>query len=258
MSQLIYFTKMHGLGNDFVVIDAVSRALSLSHTQIRRLADRHWGIGCDQILLVEKSPDKDHDFFYRIYNADGSESGQCGNGARCLAKFIHDKNLSTKNTLSLKTLTSQLEIYKEETQFRVNMGIPQDIEKFLCTSSDKEGIKLSLGNPHIVFITKIIEDKHLSHAGLEDFNVGFMQIVDRTYIKLRVFERGAGETYACGSGACAAVIAGITQNLLNSAVTVELPGGKLYIEWEGNTHSVWMRGPAKTVFEGTIDLSCLS
>ena len=184
MSDLINFTKMHGLGNDFIVIDAVSQAVSLSKSQIIWLSDRHLGIGCDQVLLIEKSADPEFDFFYRIYNSDGSESGQCGNGARCIAKFISDKNLN--------------------------------------------------------------------NLGLDDFNIGFMQIIDKNNIKLRVFERGAGETQACGSGACAAVIAGITQNLLNHTVTVELPGGKLYIEWQGEPHPVWMTGPAETVFEGNI------
>lgn len=250
---------MHGLGNDFVVIDAISQSLLLSPLDITYLSDRHRGIGCDQVLLIQKSDTSDIDFVYKIYNSDGSEVGQCGNGARCLAKFIRDKHLSSKNHLRVKTLTSILELYIQDDNIRVNMGFPEDIKIFDGETQNiasllSNPISLSLGNPHIVFLTQNINDRSLNNFGLDDFNIGFMQIIDKNHIKLRVFERGAGETEACGSGACAAVVAGITQNLLNDAVTVELQGGKLYIQWQGQNHPVWMTGPAETVFEGKIDL----
>lgn len=254
MSRLIYFTKMHGLGNDFVVIDAISQSVVLTKLDVISISDRHRGIGCDQILFLQKSDTPDIDFLYKIYNSDGSEVGQCGNGARCLAKFIQDKNLSPKNKLRVKTLTSILELYIQDENIRVNMGVPENIQDFQNFSPKLSGIQLSLGNPHIVFITQNIQDKFLNNFGLNNFNIGFMQIITRDSIKLRVFERGAGETEACGSGACAAVVAGITQNLLDHAVTVELQGGKLYIQWQGQNHPVWMTGPAETVFEGNICL----
>jgi len=245
---------MHGLGNDFVVIDAVSQSVTLSPSDITYISNRHRGIGCDQILLIQKSDTPDIDFLYKIYNSDGSEAGQCGNGARCLAKFIRDKNLSQKNKFCVKTISGILELYIiEDENICVNMGIPENIivETRHCLVSTR----LNLGNPHIVFTVRDINDKTInSNAGMDDFNVGFMQIIDKNHIKLRVFERGAGETEACGSGACAAVVAGITQNLLDPAVTVELQGGKLYIQWQGQNHPVWMTGPAETVFEGKIDL----
>lgn len=248
---------MHGLGNDFVVIDAISQSISLSPLDIIHISDRHRGIGCDQILLIQKSDTQDIDFVYKIYNSDGSEVGQCGNGARCLAKFIKDKKLSSKNHFRVKTSTSILELYLEDKNVRVNMGVPKDIKPWIpAFVGMTEGVSLSLGNPHIVFTVPNIENNQLNNLGLDDFNIGFMQIINKNYIKLRVFERGAGETQACGSGACAAVIAGITQNLLdkNHSVTVELPGGKLYIQWQGQHHPVWMTGPAETVFEGIINL----
>jgi len=260
MSGLINFTKMHGLGNDFVVIDAISQDILLSPSDIIKISDRHRGIGCDQVLLIQKSDIPDIDFLYKIYNSDGSEVGQCGNGARCLAKFIRDKNLSSKNILRVKTFTRKLELYIENENIRVNMGIPVEMQYFASldlktqniASLHSKPISLFLGNPHIVFLTQDIKDHSLNNMGLDDFNIGYMQIIDKNHIKLRVFERGAGETEACGSGACAAVVAGITQNLLDHSVTVELTGGKLYIQWQGQNHPVWMSGPAETVFEGCI------
>ncbi len=280
MSGLISFTKMHGLGNDFVVIDAISQSVSLSSSDVVYISNRHRGIGCDQILLILKSDIPNIDFIYKIYNSDGSEVGQCGNGARCLAKFIRDKNLSSKNHLRVKTFTSILELVIQDKDIKVNMGIPEYIKviqhpfalhRHFLKSEDAvkslqeswipaftertlEGTSLSLGNPHIVFVRQNIQEPSLNNLGLDDINIGYMQIIDKNNIKLRVFERGVGETQACGSGACAAVVAGITQNLLDPAVTVELQGGKLYIQWQGQNQPVWMTGPAENVFEGKINL----
>jgi diaminopimelate epimerase len=266
MSTIIQFKKMHGLGNDFVVINAITQSIHLTSSQIRKISDRHFGIGCDQVLLVEESTDPDIDFFYRIYNSDGSEVGQCGNGARCLAKFIQEENLSTKNTLRVKTLTSILTLYIEENNIRVDMGVPKILPSLRATEgcaaiqsldcfatlAMMKPVCLSIGNPHIVFTVSNIQDPSLSNLGLDNYNVGFMQILDKNNIKLRVFERGVGETKACGSGACAAAVAGIIQNNLSSPVTVELPGGKLHIKWQGENHSVFMTGPAETVYVGWI------
>jgi diaminopimelate epimerase len=245
MPSLISFTKMHGLGNDFVVIDAISEHIVLTPQKVRTIADRHTGVGCDQVLLVETSEEPGVDFFYRIYNADGSEAGQCGNGARCLAKFIYDNKLSDKKKLKFKTISCHIDVSLEEKGYRVNMGIPQAIEKF------SEGISVDMGNPHVVFCVTAI-DAVENNRGLHDKNVGFMQIIDRQNIKLRVFERGAGETNACGSGACAAVVAGITQGLLDASVTVSFASGDLFIHWQGEGFPIYMTGPAETVFTGEI------
>jgi len=245
MSTLIRFTKMHGLGNDFIVINGVTQNIKLSSDQVRFIADRRRGVGCDQILIVEKSNEPNIDFYYKIYNADGSEVGQCGNGARCLAKFIHEEKLSDKKNLRVKTQTRILNILIENDFICVDMGEPHAIEKY------PEGISLDLGNPHVVFCVNNI-DVNLDNRGLHDKNVGFVQVIDRAHIKIRVFERGVGETSACGSGACAAVVAGITQGLLDESVTVSLTGGELFIQWKGPSHPVYMTGPAETVFKGEI------
>lgn len=270
------FTKMHGLGNDFIVIDGISQSVSLTPGNIRFLADRHFGIGCDQVLIVEKAIGN-ADFRYRIFNADGSEVEQCGNGARCFARFVHDQGLTKKREIGVET-TSGVIFPRLETNGKVtvNMGIPRfepaDIpfvaeKRALTYPLDVNGkqIKISavsMGNPHAVQIVSnaeaapVVTEGRLieSHPRFpQRVNVGFMEIIDRHHIKLRVFERGAGETLACGTGACAAVVCGIERNLLTSKVTVSTHGGDLCIQWGGENHPVLMTGPATTVFEGSIE-----
>ncbi|MBK7354321.1 MAG: diaminopimelate epimerase [Nitrosomonas sp.] len=271
------FTKMQGLGNDFVVIDAISQDISLTTTDIRFLADRHFGIGCDQVLLVEKSQ-SDADFRYRIFNADGNEVEQCGNGARCFVRFVHDHALTTKNEIRVETASGTIIPKLEESgDVTVNMGIPRfdpaDIpfiaEKRAITYSLKinhrqiEISTVSMGNPHAVQVVPNLEQAPVliegpiieSHERFpKRVNVGYMQVTDRQSIKLRVFERGAGETLACGTGACAAVVTGIQRGLLDCDVEVDTRGGKLKISWAGENQPVWMTGPATTVFEGIIAL----
>ncbi|NOT86123.1 MAG: diaminopimelate epimerase [Methylococcaceae bacterium] len=273
------FTKMHGLGNDFVVIDALNQNIALTVAQICFIADRHLGIGCDQLLLVEK-PDANSnaDFKYRIYNADGSEVAQCGNGARCFARFVRDKNLSQKQDILVDTQARQLLLsFDDDGLITVNMGVPlhapTDIPLQACAESklyslDVNGSQcafgaVSMGNPHAVMQVSNLSAAPVNELGAaleghcffpERANIGFMQIIDRQHIKLRVFERGAGETKACGSGACAAVVVGIEQKLLDANVTVELPGGNLKIQWQGRLQPVFMTGPAVSVFDGQIVL----
>ncbi|MCK5640313.1 MAG: diaminopimelate epimerase [Gammaproteobacteria bacterium] len=276
--MLYEFTKMQGLGNDFVVIDTITQMLKLDTAQIHTLADRHFGIGFDQLLLVESSSREDIDFRYRIFNADGSEVGQCGNGARCFARFVRDKGLTDKNVIKVETLNGILDLYIEaDGQVRVNMGVPtftpanipfqapQQAERYDLELDGKtvEIGTVSMGNPHAVMQVDDINTTDIEHLGRqieshprfpERANAGFMQILSREQINLRVYERGAGETLACGSGACAAVVAGHQWNLLDETVIVNLPGGALSIHWEGDGEPVWMSGPAVTVFEGHIDL----
>ena len=272
------FTKMHGLGNDFVVIDAIGQAVALTRDQIRFIADRHLGVGCDQLLLVE-SPDRpDVEFRYRIFNADGGEVEQCGNGARCFARFVHDKRLTDKNPITVSTNTGVIELTEQEDgQVTVNMGVPRfaprDIpfianhqaERYVVVlpSQDVEIGAVSMGNPHAVLLVDDVQHAPIQTWGplLENHerfprraNVGFMQIVDTLNIKLRVFERGVGETQACGTGACAAVAVGRTWGLLQERVNVNLPGGQLMVQWAGEGEPVWMTGPAESVFEGRISL----
>lgn len=276
--MLYEFTKMQGLGNDFVIIDTITQMLSLDTTQIQALADRHFGIGCDQLLLVERSSREDIDFRYRIFNADGSEVGQCGNGARCFARFVRDKGLTDKDVIRVETLNDVLDLYIEaDGQVRVNMGVPtfapadipfqapQQAERYELALNGKtvEIGAVSMGNPHAVMQVNDANATDVEHLGRqieshprfsERVNAGFMQIVSREQINLRVYERGAGETLACGSGACAAVVTGSQWNLLDETVIVNLPGGALSIHWKGDGEPVWMTGPAVTVFEGHIDL----
>lgn len=271
------FTKMQGLGNDFVVIDAINQNVTLAANDIRFLADRHFGIGCDQVLLVEESQG-DADFRYRIFNADGGEVEQCGNGARCFVRFVHDHALTTKTEIRAETVSGTIVPKLEESgAVTVNMGVPHfdpvDIpfiaEKraptyFLEINHKQVEISvISMGNPHAVQIVPILEQAPVltegpqieSHKRFPNrVNVGYMQIIDHQTIKLRVFERGAGETLACGTGACAAVVAGIQRGLLDSSVEVNTQGGKLNISWAGENHPVWMTGPAISVFEGIITL----
>ena len=276
--MIIEFTKMQGLGNDFVVIDAIRQQISLDPEHIRFIADRHFGVGCDQLLLVESAQDSDADFCYRIFNADGSEVAQCGNGARCFARFIRDKKLSAKDKLLVDTHAGQLLLtFDDDGLITVNMGVPQhkpaliplqteQEEAFYTVQLDDEEQSfgaVSLGNPHAVLqvadvLLAAVEEIGAaleSHAFFpERANIGFMQVCDRNNIKLRVFERGAGETLACGSGACAAVVIGVDQGILANDVRVELPGGQLKISWQGREYPVFMTGPAISVFEGKIEL----
>ncbi|MFK5951397.1 MAG: diaminopimelate epimerase [Methylococcales bacterium] len=273
------FTKMHGLGNDFVVIDAIKQNISLTPSQIKFIADRNFGIGCDQLLLVEKPISSNADFKYRIFNADGSEVAQCGNGARCFARFVRDKKLTTKDKITVDTDSGQLILtFDKAGLITVNMGIPRHLPKEIPLDTEQQALSykllvnhteiqfgaVSMGNPHAVIIVKDINTEPVVKIGAaleshvffpERANIGFMQIINRQHIKLRVYERGAAETLACGSGACAAVVIGIEQNLLDqNNITVELPGGQLEINWAGRGHAVFMKGPATSVFEGQIEL----
>jgi diaminopimelate epimerase len=272
------FTKMEGLGNDFVVIDATSRPFDLTPDQLRLLADRHFGVGCDQILQVEAPRRPDTDFYYRIFNADGGEVGQCGNGARCFVRFVLDKGLTRKREIRVETregiIAPRLE---DDGQVTVDMGTPVfdptrvpflALKAALTYELDVQGRKaevsvLSMGNPHAVQVVPDVDAAPVAIEGPviechpsfpERVNAGFMQVVDRNDIRLRVFERGAGETLACGTGACAAVVAGISRGLLDSPVRVIARGGQLVIAWAGDGTPVMMTGPARTVFEGSIEL----
>jgi diaminopimelate epimerase len=274
---MINFTKMHGLGNDFVVIDAIKQPIALTPEQIQHLADRHFGIGFDQLLLVEHPTSTSADFKYRIFNADGSEVSQCGNGARCFARFVRDKGLSTKEEVLVDTNAGQLLLrFDQDGQITVNMGIPKhkpsEIPLLLAEADsyhvtiNNEQIEfgaVSMGNPHAVLQVADINSAPVAELGKvleshtifpERANIGFMQVISRNQVKLRVYERGAAETMACGSGACAAAVVGIEEGLLDNTVTVELPGGKLRISWAGRGTPVFMTGPAISVFEGKINL----
>ena len=278
----IRFTKMHGLGNDFVVIDLLSQNAELSALQIQYLADRHRGIGCDQLLLVEAPKSPETDFYYRIFNANGEEVEQCGNGARCFGKFVSDKRLTGKRRLRVSTMTGEISIEViDETTVCVDMGVPNlspealpfitdqapclNQNSFLVAHAlgESELDLVSMGNPHAVMLVDDADSANgdilgpllESHTSFPDrVNVGFMQIVNRETIKLRVFERGIGETQACGSGACAAVAAGIHRGLLAERVSVQLLGGELKIQWAGGNNSLLMTGSATKVFDGKINL----
>lgn len=275
----IAFSKMHGLGNDFVVINAIDQAVVLSATQIRTISDRHFGVGCDQLLMIER-PDKSSnaDFKYRIFNADGSEVAQCGNGARCFARFVVEQKLTDKKEILVDTQARQMLLRLDSmNNVTVNMGVPihepgkipllmdQERQNYsvMLDGNEWQFGAVSMGNPHAVIIVNDVAQAPVEQIGSvleshalfpERVNVGFMQFIDRSKIKLRVFERGSGETLACGSGACAAVVLGIEKGLLDSTVEVGLPGGKLIIQWAGRKHPVLMTGPAETVFEGWIEI----
>jgi len=281
----INFTKMHGLGNDFVVIDAISKPIHLSTEQIHVIADRHFGVGCDQLLLVETATSADIDFKYRIFNADGSEVEQCGNGARCFARFVQKKKLTSKNTIIVETCSGIITlILNKQGMVTVDMGQPvfdvkqlpflpalddsQENNRYNLNIKTNEGAKqlefsaVSMGNPHITL--KIDDLVHYpvqavgqvleSHPSFPNrVNVGFMQIDNRHQIQLRVYERGSGETLACGTGACAAVANAISRNWLTSPVEVVLPAGSLHIQWQQG-QTLMMTGPASFVYEGQIIL----
>jgi diaminopimelate epimerase len=276
--MLLDFTKMHGLGNDFVVIDGINQPITFTPGQVRALADRHLGIGCDQLLLVEHALNTGVDFRYRIFNADGSEVQQCGNGARCFARFVRDKGLTAKDAIVVETASGIITLHIEgDGMVRVNMGVPNFAPASLPFHAAREQLvyelelegdtlplgAVSMGNPHVVLEVADIERAPVATLGSqlethplfpERVNVGFMQVVSREHIRLRVYERGAAETLACGTGACAAVAVGHRWGLLGEEVTVTLPGGELRIRWPGEGEALWMIGPATTVFEGTITL----
>jgi diaminopimelate epimerase len=264
----IPFTKMEGAGNDFVVIDATQQALDLSAAQRARIADRHFGVGCDQILVVEQASAADADFRYRIFNADGAEVEQCGNGARCFVKFVHQRGLTAKREIRVETLSGPIVPRLEvDGEVSVNMGPPVLAAPFLETlevgGEPVELALLSMGNPHAVQLVPDVTrapvaeqgpliERHVRFPGR--VNAGFMQVVDRHSIRLRVYERGAGETLACGTGACAAVVGGIVRGLLDSPVAVQARGGTLTVSWLGGDNPVWMKGPARTVYEGVLEV----
>lgn len=272
------FSKMHGLGNDFIVIDGVTQSVFLTDELIRKLADRHRGVGFDQLLLVEAPYDPDLDFHYRIFNADGSEVSQCGNGARCFARFVSLKGLTDKQDIKVSTANGKMVLsLQEDGQVRVNMGKPiwepakvpfiaNKFEKnYLLRTELQTAIcgVVSMGNPHAVLQVENVQTAPVNELGplLENHerfperaNIGFMQVVNRHHIKLRVFERGAGETQACGSGACAAAAVGIMQGALDSPVRVDLPGGTLMIEWQGEGSPLYMTGDAEHVYDGFLKL----
>ncbi len=272
------FTKMQGLGNDFVVLDAVRQPIALTRDQLRRLADRHFGVGCDQILLVEPPSRPEVDFRYRIFNADGSEVEQCGNGARCFVRFVHEKGLSAKREIRVETRAGVIVPRLEaDGQVTVNMGVPRfeprDVpflaeRRCLTYALEVNGVVrevsvLSMGNPHAVQIVEDVDAAPVEEEGPlierhprfpERVNAGYLQVLDRRHGRLRVYERGAGETLACGTGACAAVVAGIQRGRFDPEVEVSTRGGVLRVRWEGEGQPVWMTGPAQTVFEGEIEL----
>ncbi len=269
---------MHGLGNDFVVIDAINQSVDLSPEQVRFIADRHRGVGCDQLLLVEPSSSTDVDFRYRIFNSDGGEVDQCGNGARCFAKFVVEKGFTKKTEISVETASGIIILRLEaDGQVTVNMGLPRfspaslpfneqvESDRYLIAINGKKvGIGVvSMGNPHAVVLVDDVSAAPVvslgsvieSHALFpQRVNVGFMQRVSREQIRLRVFERGAGETQACGTGACAAMAVAHRWGMVGDEVTVMLPGGALLIRWSGGESPLLMTGPAETVFEGRLEL----
>jgi len=270
------FSKMHGLGNDFMVIDAINQSVSLTPEKIRELADRHFGIGFDQLLLVGPPDRGDADFGYRIYNADGGEVEQCGNGARCFARFVSCQGLTDKTTIPVSTAAGLLVLkIGDDGQVEVDMGRPEFSPENIPYASESQQARypimvngqdleigvVSMGNPHAVLRVDDVDSAPVADLGplLESHsafpnrvNAGFMQVIDESHIRLRVYERGAGETLACGSGACAAVVVGRLWGLLAESVEVELRGGKLVIQWGGNNDNVLMTGPATHVFDGEV------
>ncbi len=276
--MLIEFTKMHGLGNDFMVIDLITQRFNLDALTIRRLADRHFGIGFDQLLIVEPPEFANVDFKYRIFNADGTEVEQCGNGVRCFARFVHDRHLTNKTKFKVQTMSGIVEPELGPNGWvRVNMGMPKFLpEEIPFITDEAEGLYtleldnaeslsidvVNMGNPHAVTIVPDILAADVATLGPliekherfpQKVNAGFLQIVDEKHARLRVFERGVGETLACGTGACAAAVSAMRRGLLSSQVEIQLAGGSLNIEWRDG-EVVWMTGPTVTVYEGRLDL----
>ncbi|MGB1868928.1 MAG: diaminopimelate epimerase [Porticoccaceae bacterium] len=270
------FTKMQGLGNDFVVIDAVTQNVRVSASMVKRLSNRTLGIGCDQVLVIEPPTEPNIDFNYRIFNQSGEEVEQCGNGARCLARYVYDRQLTGKNPIRVKTMNRIMDLELTENNLvKVDMGIPElepahipfnadhraPLYSVEVDDSSYELAAVSMGNPHAVLQVEDVKTAPVASVGAQieahsrfpnRVNVGFMQIVDRSNINLRVFERGVGETQACGSGACAAAVAALQQELVDSPVTVHLNGGDLTIDWQGENQPLLMTGAAASVFHGRI------
>ena len=276
------FTKMQGCGNDFVVFDAVRQTISLTPEKVKRLADRRYGVGCDQVLLIRPASGRDFDFRFEIFNADGSEVEQCGNGARCFARFVREKGLTAKDELSVETRAGPIVLRIEaDGRVAVNMGLPrfEPVEIPFAATRRKDSYTLdiggsetveigvlSLGNPHAVQVVPDVDAAPVSRLGPaierhprfpKRVNAGFMQVLDRSHIRLRVYERGVGETLACGSGACAAVVSGRVRGLLDERVEVSLPGGQLQVCFKDTDEPVWMIGPAEFVFDGNVNLDAL-
>jgi diaminopimelate epimerase len=277
----VVFTKMHGAGNDFVVFDGVNQTIALTPEKIRRLADRRFGVGCDQVLVVERPSSPGADFRYRIFNADGGEVEQCGNGARCFVRFVRDRGLSTQDELRVETRGGLIRPRLEaDGEVSVDMGVPRFEPRDvpfdaparaplydLAVGGQTVQINvLSMGNPHAVQFVPDVDAAPVNTQGPQierhprfpqRVNAGYLQVVDRARIRLRVWERGVGETLACGTGACAAVVAGRQRGLLDAKVKVSLPGGTLTVAWSGEGSPVTLTGPATTVYEGTIDVDRL-
>ncbi len=272
----IRFTKMHGLGNDFVVINNMEYKIDFDPQWIKNLANRKFGIGFDQMLVVDPPPTSDVEFMYRVFNADGTEVEHCGNGARCFAVFVRDKGLTKNNTIKVQTSAGAIELaVNDDETVTVSMGIPEFEPSLIPFSAESKSSSytlhlkdetvqigsLAIGNPHAVTLVEDVEKTDVLGVGSQieshirfpsRVNAGFMQIVSEDEVNLRVYERGVGETLACGSGACAAVVTGIVQGYLDSKVRVHLHGGDLYIQWDGFGHNVMLTGPSSTVFEGTL------
>ncbi len=274
----LQFTKMHGAGNDFVVIDATRAPFRPTPALLQRLTDRRFGVGCDQVLVVEAPSTPDVDFDYRIFNADGTEVGQCGNGSRALARFVREQGLSDRDAIRVRTATSVLELrHVEDDQYRVDMGVPRldpqqvpfdasgRAERYTLVLGSDAAVEIgvvSMGNPHAVLLVDDVDTAPVAEIGArlqahpafpQSVNVGFMQAIDATCARLRVYERGSGETLACGSGACAAAVIGQLWGVLGDDVRMELRGGTLRIQWRGEGEPVLMTGPAQTVFKGELE-----
>ncbi|TJY64804.1 diaminopimelate epimerase [Sinimarinibacterium sp. CAU 1509] len=274
----LQFTKMHGAGNDFVVIDATRTPFTPDPALLQRLTDRRFGVGCDQVLVIESPSQADVDFDYRIFNADGSEVGQCGNGSRALARYVREHGLSDKNPIRVRTTTSVLELRDAGPgEYRVNMGVPKlepaqvpfeaasRATRYTVMLDGNTALEIgvvSMGNPHAVLLVDDVDRAPVAEIGAalqahpafpQSVNVGFLQILDAGHARLRVYERGAGETLACGSGACAAAVVGQLWGVLGPSVQMQLRGGTLTIDWQGEGHPVLMTGPAQTVFTGELE-----
>ena len=278
---MLRFTKMHGLGNDFVVIDGVRQSVALSPDQVRKIADRRFGVGCDQLLLVEPASSVGVDFRYRIFNSDGGEVEQCGNGARCFARFVRDQGMSHKDEIVVETSSGVIVLKVEASgEVTVNMGAPRFEPKDIPFEARNRDViqaldlggsvvpitPLSVGNPHAVQVVADVDAAPVTTQGPKiehhprfpkRVNAGYLQVIDRGHARVRVWERGVGETLACGTGACAAVVAGRLRGLLDEKVAVVLRGGTLVISWPGEGEAVMMTGPAAHVFDGEIDLERL-